>query len=113
MADMSDDDLPVRTGPQGGASIVMYRVGGRQYPLKTVGQCKVCSSEGRLAIEQEVANGRGYAAIIKSLDEGHDLTPRNISDHVRNGHMPLEISTVREIIDERARIRGMSIEGHA
>lgn len=107
---MTDEIVPVSTGPQGAASIVMYRVGGRQYPLKTVAQCKVCSSPNRLTIEQEVANARSYVAIIKSLPEGHDLNPRNIRDHYANGHMPLEVETMRSIIDERARIKGVSIE---
>jgi hypothetical protein len=72
--------------------------------------CKVCSSPSRLVIEQEIANGRTYVGIIKSLPEGHDLHPRNLKDHYGNGHMPLEVETLRTIIDQRARIRGKSIE---
>lgn len=94
----------------GAASIVMYRVGGRSYPLKSVAQCKVCASPHRLEVEQQIINARTYAAICRSLPEDADLSPRNLADHYKNGHMPLEQETLREIVDERARIRGLSIE---
>lgn len=96
--------------PRTGNSIVMYRVGGRTYPLKTVPQCRVCQSPDRLDIEQWIINGRPYAAIAKSLPEESPITARNIKDHQTNGHMPLDTEAMRAVIDEHARVRGISLQ---
>lgn len=94
----------------GGQSIISYRVGGREYPMKTNRQCKVCMSPHRFDIEEEIVSGRTYRKIVDHLPEGHDLTTRNIKDHYYNGHMPMAISATREIVERRAQQVGKRIE---
>ncbi len=97
---------------QGGSSLIAYRLGGRDYPLRTVAQCKVCSSPHRFEIEKEIAAGRVYKNIVASLlleDPDCDLTNKNLNDHYRNGHMPLEVEASRRILERRAEQRGLDV----
>lgn len=98
---------------QGGSSVITYRLGGRDYPLRTVAQCKVCSSPHRFEIEQEIASGRVYKKIVESLriqDEGLDLNVKNLANHYSNGHMPLEQEASRRILENRAEKRGLDTQ---
>ncbi len=94
-------------------SIVTYRVGGHEYPMTTNRQCKVCVSPYRMDIEEAIVHGRTYQKIIDSLPEGNDLTRRNAQDHYLNGHMPLEVSATRQIVEKRAERIGKRIEDGA
>lgn len=98
------------TARQGGASVVTYRLGGRNYPMRTAPNCRVCQSPYRLRVEQELAAGRVYARIASSLPEDADLSARNVSEHYKNGHMPLEVEASRRILERRAEDRGRDIE---
>lgn len=104
---------PVRGVRQGAAALVTYRLGGRDYPLRSVAQCKVCRSPQRFHVETEIASGRTYTRIHKDLllaDESCDLTVENLRDHYKNGHMPLEVEASRAIIERRAVERGKDIQ---
>lgn len=91
-------------------SAVTYRVGGREYPMKTVHQCKVCVSPHRFDIEEYLIAGRTYRKIIEALPEGHDLNERNVKTHYLNDHLPLEQAGIRAIVESRAQKLGKSIE---
>lgn len=93
-----------------GRSIITYRIGGREYPLKTNRQCKVCMSPYRFDIEEAIVAGRVYKKIVDSLPEGHGLTIKNVQSHYYNDHMPLAVSTTREIVERRAQQVGKRIE---
>ena len=98
---------------QGGSSVIAYRLGGRDYPLRTVAQCRVCSSPHRFEIEKEIAAGRVYQRIIDSLaaaDPDIDLKVASLAGHYRNGHMPLETEASRRILERRAQVRGVDVE---
>lgn len=95
------------------ASIVSYRLGGREYPMVSVHACKVCQSPHRLTIESDIIGGRTWGTIeraIKAQDPDCDLSTRNIRDHYHNSHMPVEQEVSRRIIERRAEARGMDIE---
>lgn len=92
-------------------SIVMYRVGGRAYPLKSNGNCKVCRSPDRMDIEQAIINGLHYATIANSLSEESTISARNINDHAAK-HLPLAVEAMRGALDERARVRGIGLEDY-
>lgn len=96
-----------------GRSIINYRIAGRHYPMKNVGQCKTCQSPHRFEIEEQLVAGRTYAKIIASLPDDADLSVRNVKDHYLNNHLPLEAATSREIAESRARRVGKSIEDYA
>lgn len=92
--------------------MLMTRVGGRSYPAKIVQQCKTCTSPYRTQIENALLKSYGYAAIARSLPEDSNLNERNIMDHFRNGHLPIDESVRRVVIEEDARERGLDIEGY-
>lgn len=91
-------------------SIITYRIGGREYPLKSVRNCKVCMSPYRFDIEEAIVAGRVYKKIVDSLPDGHDLTVENVKKHYYNDHMPLSVSATREIVERRAQQVGKRIE---
>lgn len=88
----------------------MYRVGGRQYPLRTATNCFVCSSEYRSDIEDQLLKGYGYAAIVRHLPEGADINKDNVAQHVKRGHLPLDVTVRRAIIEDRATAIGKQFE---
>jgi hypothetical protein len=101
--------------PNHPASMVMTRIGGQDYPLRSVSSCKTCQSPHRMAIENELLQARSYTSIAKSLeglDAGHlgHPSPEGISDHVKRGHIPLPVSAKRRLIERRAKDIGRSIE---
>lgn len=100
--------LPVSPGRA--QSVVTYKVGGREYPMKTSRQCKVCMSPHRFTIEEHLISGRVYRKIAEALPEDADISSRNIESHYHNGHMPLEQAAVRQIVEERAQKVGKRIE---
>lgn len=101
---------------------VMYRVGGRQYPMKSAPLCRVCQHHRRQEIESLVLQGVGYAAIVRRLDLGNEVTSesgtvvvqainsRNIGDHLHRGHMPVNESITRVIMEDRAKELGKAID---
>ena len=93
-----------------GSALVMYRIGGRSYPLRSVPNCRVCRSPYRLEVENSIVAGRVYSAIAQSLPEDAGLTARHIGDHYRNGHLPIEVAESRRILEHRAQQRGKDIE---
>lgn len=98
------------TGAGDAASVVTYRLGGRDYPLRSVAGCKVCEHPQRFAVEQQVASGRTYAAIARQLDPEADLSAANIRAHWTNGHMPFQVESLRRIVETRAAEIGRDIE---
>lgn len=104
--------LPERQPP---ASMVMTVVNGRQYPMRSVYNCRTCQSPHRQFIEDELIRGRSYTAIarqVADLPEGPMPHPSNqgVAAHVQNGHMPVPHEQRRGIIEKRARDIGKSID---
>lgn len=97
------------------ASMVMTRIGGRDYPLRSVPQCKTCQSPHRLLIENALLQGRTYKAIEREL-EGLDPGPmgnpnaEGISHHYKEGHLPLPQAVQRRLIERRAEEIGINME---
>lgn len=109
---MTEQPVSVRGA---GTSVVTYRFGGRDYPLKTVARCHTCMSPYRFEIEQAIVAGRTYKKISELVASyGDEENPtavsiRSITDHYHNGHMPLELSETRAIVEARAKRVGKSI----
>lgn len=95
---------------QGGPSIVAYRLGGREYPLRTNANCRVCQSPYRMSVEEELAAGRPYTAIARGLPEDARLSAQNVSSHYHGGHLPFDVEVHRRILERRAEKVGRSIE---
>lgn len=101
---------PVGSSTSGSA--LMTRVGGRTYPARVVPQCKTCNSPYRTQIENALIKSYGYASIVRSLPEDAGLSERNIMQHFQSGHLPLDESVRRVVIEQDAKERGLDIEGH-
>jgi hypothetical protein len=92
------------------ASIARVEVGGRSYPVVTESRCRVCCSVQRQRIEEEAVSGRPWHAIAADLDPGVEISPRNVRDHVSNGHVPIKEATVQALVDRQAHQRGEVVE---
>lgn len=97
-----------RTG--GTPSVITYRVGGREYPMRVNRQCKVCTSPYRFEIERELVSGRTYRRIVESIPDDAELSAYNVKCHYLNGHLPLEQAAARQIVENRAKQVGKHIE---
>lgn len=95
---------PRRAAP----GIVTYRLGGRDYPLRSVATCKVCNSEARLDVERALAAGATYASIAAKTDGA--VTAQNVRNHFVGGHMPMEVEALRRLLERRAEEVGRDIE---
>jgi hypothetical protein len=71
--------------------------------------CRVCRSPARRAVEVALAEGRSYAEIAGVVPDSR-LSPRNIAEHYRRGHLPLDSDEVREIVAERALDNGSIVQ---
>lgn len=97
------------------SSMVMTRINGKDYPLKSVPQCKTCQSPHRLYIEKAMLEGRTYRAIERELEGlepgvmGHPSS-EGISHHYKEGHMPLPAAVQRRLIERRAEEIGLDME---
>lgn len=93
-----------------GASVAMYRLGGREYPLRSAQGCKTCDSPYRLDVEQQIAAGHSYASIVRGLPDDAGLTPANVRAHLVAGHLPLQVEALRRIAEDRADAIGRDVE---
>lgn len=107
------EEIPEATS----ASMIMVRVGGRDYPAKRVRQCRTCRSKYRPVIEAAISSGLTYEEIHRRTVEPYEdhslLGPpdfKQIQRHVANGHMPLPHTAQRRIVEKRAEELGRSIE---
>jgi hypothetical protein len=94
----------------------MIRIGGRDFPIKSVHNCRTCQSPHRMFIENELLSGRSYMGIarqVADLPTGHLPPPGNqsITKHVKEGHLPQPIQTRRRIVDKRAEKLGAAVAG--
>lgn len=103
-------------GGHGVRSLVMTRIGGQDYPLRSEPRCSTCQSPHRMLIEDRLIRGDSYASIAREVaalpHDEHKRPPgkQSISIHTRQGHMPLGQSTQRRIIERRAKQAKQSIE---
>lgn len=91
--------------------IAYYRIGGREYPMISEPQCHVCQSEQRREIEQHILDGAGWATVHRRLPEATQaqISVDSIKRHARK-HLPADLHVRREIIEQRAKEIGRSIE---
>lgn len=96
------------------SSMVMTRIGGREYPTRSVPNCKTCQSPHRLTIENLLLTaGRTFAAIARELPEEAGLSAENLADHYNRGHMPLQVETRIRLRDRRAEEVGKQLDDAA
>lgn len=80
----------------------MYEVNGHRYPATRVKNCKTCNLQPlavRAMVEEQILAGYNKEAIASQLDPGLGITARNLLDHARNGHMPLDLDTQHKLME--------------
>lgn len=118
MSDVHVRVVSAHAGAEGSASTdqpatVMYRLGGRRYPLRSAPNCHVCQSfEYRQEIESSLLKSYSVAAIHRSLPPDSGISIDSIRNHLNSGHLPLDAAMRRVVIEERAREMGLSVEDH-
>lgn len=90
-------------------SSVSYRIGGREYPLRSEANCLTCQSHYRVEIENALLKGYSYASVARSIPQA-GLSSQNIYEHVNNGHLPLDEHLRRVVIEQRATELGRDIQ---
>lgn len=96
-------------------SMVMTRIGGVEYPMRSVPTCRTCQSPYRVEIENDLLRGYSYAAIARGIEgraPGNLPHPsaESISAHLSNQHMPVQAAAQRRLIERRAEEIGRNIE---
>jgi hypothetical protein len=81
-------------------SIVSVDVGGQSVPYRSEPRCFVCRTPERLEIEEWLVVGRTSRMIMERWPDRR-LSHRNLMDHVRLGHLPLEAPAVKQLVRER------------
>lgn len=85
-------------------------VGGREYPYKFVPSCKTCRSPLRQVIEEGLVSGRPFGAILADLPVDHDLSVRNVRDHLQADHLGVMTVAAERLREEVATSRGRVVE---
>jgi hypothetical protein len=76
-------------------------VQGQTYPLVSVPNCLTCQSPLRPDIERALVTGRSYAGVARQFPHA-GLSSRNIGEHYRRGHLPVQDEALRRLAEERA-----------
>lgn len=103
-------------------SMVQVKVGSKTYDAVYQPSCRTCTHPARMLIEEKILQNYSFRAIselfsqkeIEGEDGGPMLLPRityqSIHSHFTNGHMPLEVATLRKLAEKRARDIGSRYE---
>ena len=80
----------------------MIRVGGDEYPWRSGPRCLVCRSPHRLVIEEGVVAGSTLKDIVARLPADCSLTQRSVRNHVKEGHVGLDMLEDRSLVPYQA-----------
>lgn len=101
-----------RTTPQGPTSMVVVRIGDREFPAKTSATCRTCQHPRRADIERWYLTGYRAKAILKEIGDQESalgpLTEKALRHHCGN-HLPIEATTQAAILERRAAELGDAI----
>ena len=79
------------------ASLASITIGCDEYPLIVEPRCHLCQSPKRREAETLLAQGRTYRAIVEELKLEPEVSARNVSDHYRAGHLPVQAAAVDQM----------------
>jgi hypothetical protein len=83
-------------------ALVKCDVGGRNYPLVASPRCRTCRSPQRREIEELVVGGSSFAEASRSYSAA-GLSARNVREHIRRGHLPIEHEVVRRLVEQEVK----------
>jgi hypothetical protein len=84
-----------------------------QPPKVTEPRCHVCNSPHRSWVEAQIIRAHSYRSIEQAmigLPEEERIERRSIARHVQRGHMNIDDTAIRAIIEEEATIDGKNFE---
>jgi hypothetical protein len=92
-------------------SVVTYRLGGREYPLRSEPKCLVCQSPHRVEIERGLLRAYSPTSVYRTLPEQAQasLSVKSIGSHARQ-HMPVDHVVRQAFIRERTEELGKDYE---
>lgn len=107
---MSTQRPPANNAPHP-RSMILTRIGGREYPLRSLPNCRTCQHPQRDEIENAMLAGQSMLSIRRALPED-DFRPSydGLRGHFKNNHMPLEASAQVALIERNAKRQGLKIE---
>ncbi len=86
-----------------------YTIGERVHRLPRIAQCRVCRSHLRAQVEAGLVDGVSYRAIVDGLPDG-TLSARNVGEHFKRGHLPVEDEVHSRLRKDRSRQAGQLIQ---
>jgi hypothetical protein len=89
------------------ATVELY---GEEIALPSVGQCHVCSSKYRSLIDEGLLGSHTYKGVVALLPPDANITPRNVADHFRRGHLPVNEAAIAVLRSEQGRERGQAVQ---
>lgn len=104
------------------SSMVQVKIGNKYYPAVRSRRCVICMHPGRMVIEEKLMSGYGYPAIVQTVagiehtnnDGSKDIWPefdtKQLGNHWRDGHCPLDSSMVQALKEQRAIEMGLELE---
>ena len=90
-------------------SLAVVEHNGMEFPLVVEPRCLVCSHPDRIFIEDAWVRGIRPKQILQSLTNP-GIVERNISAHIRAGHVPTARNAVLALMEQRAEEKGLTIE---
>lgn len=118
---MEDEDYVPAISSDNQASVVRVKIGNKVVDARKVRSCLTCNHPARMSIEEMLIHGESYQAIIRRYSEVEytvagrkQVLPKidyqALRAHYRNGHMPLDATVVRSLIEKRAAEIGSDYE---
>jgi hypothetical protein len=92
------------------SALATYRVGGRQYEWTRSARCHTCRSPHRRTVEIRLVGGASCSEAVQGLPDDARLTSRNVREHLKRGHLPIEHEVVARLIEQEKKERTRQVE---
>jgi hypothetical protein len=79
------------------ANLAVVEIDGREVRVTNRPQCRVCRSRHRAVIERGLIQGLPPRSIVYQLTEPSDVSARNIREHRRRGHVPVDHDAIEQM----------------
>src|SRR5579859_3258255 len=92
------------------SALLTYKMSGREYPLTRSARCHTCRSPHRRRVEVALVGGASCSEAVQDLPDDAGLTSRNVREHLRRGHLPVEHEVVARLVEQEAQRRAQQVE---
>lgn len=91
------------------APFATYAVEGVSYAMGSA-RCRTCRSPHRHTVECLLAEGTSYAHAARTLPADAGLSAKNLREHARRGHVPVQSEVIRRVIERAGTERAEVLE---